>query len=152
MNLDKINKMLKTEMENPEAEDTGIDAYICSPYRADKTEGLQANIKAAKDYCRYALVQGYSPICSHLFFTQFLDDRKPEERALGLALGKRCIDFADVFFVFLNADRIISEGMQEEIEYAQSKGKAIKFITQTEVAAALKEAKPKAAAKKTPAK
>lgn len=152
MNLDKINKMLKIEIENPEAGDVGIDAYICSPYRACRAEGVIANLKAAKDYCRYALVQGYSPICSHLFFTQFLDDRKPEERALGLALGKRCIDFADVFFVFLNEGRVISEGMQEEIEYAQSKGKAIKFITEAEVKAALKEAKPKAAPKKAAAK
>lgn len=147
MNLDNIKKMLEESAENSEYE--GRDAYICSPYRADKPEGIQANLKAAKDYCRYALVKGYSPICSHLFFTQFLDDRKPEERALGLALGKRCIDFADEVFVFLNADRRITEGMQEEIEYAQSRGKMPRFITQAEVAEALKEAKPKATKKPT---
>lgn len=148
MNLEKINKALAER----KGETGTIDAYICSPYRADTAEGVQANVDAAKDYCRYALAQGYSPICSHLFFTQFLDDGKKDERALGLALGKRCIDFADVFFVFLNADRVISEGMQEEIEYAQSEGKTIKFITEAEVKVALKETKPKAVPKKPTAK
>lgn len=127
MNLETIKTALKENKDN-------IDAYICSPYRGKTEEALQTNVQAAKQYCRYALTLGYSPICPHLFFTQFLDDTKDTERELGLSLGKRCIDFADVFFVFLNADRTISEGMQGEIEYAQSKGKQIKFVTYTDVA------------------
>lgn len=129
MNLTNIKEALNAK------EFEEFDAYICSPYRGD----AKKNTKAAKNYCRYAIQRGYSPICPHLFFTQFLDDSKEEERQLGLGLAKRCIGFCDEFFVFLNENRTISEGMQGEIEYAQEQGKKITFVSCEEVTAALED-------------
>lgn len=128
MNFTKIKTALGSKGFNE------FDAYICSPYRGD----TKKNAKAAKEYCRYAIQKGYSPICPHLFFTQFLDDNEEEERQLGLDLAKRCINFCDEFFVFLNESRTISEGMQGEIEYAQEQGKKVTFVSCKEVADALK--------------
>lgn len=52
--------------------------YICSPYSGD----TEANIKKAKDFCRYALDQGQIPLAPHLMFPQFMKDANPDEREL----------------------------------------------------------------------
>lgn len=48
-----------------------IKVYICSPYRADTPEGIQANERKAKQYCKIACKAGYIPIAPHLYFTRF---------------------------------------------------------------------------------
>lgn len=56
--------------------------YICSPCRGD----YEKNIIKAQEYCREALLEGLLPIAPHVYFTQFVDDEKPEERERGLFL------------------------------------------------------------------
>ena len=48
--------------------------YICSPLRGD----YDANIAAARTYCREAVEAGHLPVAPHIYLTQFLDDNKPE--------------------------------------------------------------------------
>ena len=62
-----------------------IKVYICSPYRADTPEGIQANERKAKQYCKIACKAGYIPIAPHLYFTRFLKDSRPDERELTVA-------------------------------------------------------------------
>lgn len=57
--------------------------YICSPYAGD----VENNTAAARRYSRFAVEAGYIPIAPHLLFPQFLDDKKPKERELGLFFG-----------------------------------------------------------------
>lgn len=64
-----------------------IKVYICSPYRADTPEGIQANERKAKRYCKIACKAGYIPIAPHLYFTRFLKDSRPDERELGMQIG-----------------------------------------------------------------
>lgn len=53
--------------------------YICSPCRGD----IEKNIEKAQRYCHEAveLWDDVIPIAPHVYFTQFLDDTKQEERA-----------------------------------------------------------------------
>ena len=59
--------------------------YICSPCRGD----IEKNIEKAQRYCREAveLWDDVIPIAPHVYFTQFLDDTKQEERAAGIDMG-----------------------------------------------------------------
>ena len=57
--------------------------FICSPYAGD----IEKNIKAAREYCRFAVGNGYIPVAPHLLFPQFMNDTDPQERELGLFFG-----------------------------------------------------------------
>ena len=70
--------------------------YICSPLRGD----YDANIAAARTYCREAVEAGHLPVAPHIYLTQFLDDNKPEERSLGLALGRQLLEDCDELWVY----------------------------------------------------
>lgn len=59
--------------------------YICSPYRAKDGAELDRNIDYAQQLTRQALEAGLAPITPHLYMTQCMDDKKPEERARGTA-------------------------------------------------------------------
>lgn len=67
--------------------------FICSlfapvekePEKHDKE--LMKNILKAQAACAYALAEGVIPCAPHLYFTQFMDDKDPELREFGQALG-----------------------------------------------------------------
>ena len=89
--------------------------YICSPYAGD----VEANTENARRYCRYAVDAGCMPIAPHLLYPQFMDDSDAAERDVALKFGiillSRCSElwwFGDV----------ISQGMQNEMEFAERKG------------------------------
>ena len=48
---------------------------------------LDRNIDYAQQLTRQALEAGLAPITPHLYMTQCMDDKKPEERARGMAAG-----------------------------------------------------------------
>ena len=62
---------------------------------------------------------------SHAFYTQFLDDDLPEERAWGIAAGLAWGEKADLTVVY--TDLGISDGMRKGINHAKSVGRPIKF-------------------------
>ena len=96
--------------------------YVCSPYAGDTVR----NIQAAQRYCRFAVSQGCIPFAAHLFFPQFLDDEKPDERKLGMALGNILMDRCQEVWFF--GDHF-SEGMTMELDRAQRKGYRIRYFT-----------------------
>lgn len=77
-----------------------------SPYAGD----IDANVDYARAACRDAYERGEVPFASHLFYTQFLDDRVPIERLAGIECGYAMWWNATkiVFYV----DRGWSPGMQ----------------------------------------
>ena len=58
--------------------------YVCSRLKGD----IENNIEKAKGYARFVAKEcGAIPIAPHIYFTQFLDDTVPEDRAFGMMAG-----------------------------------------------------------------
>jgi len=95
--------------------------YICSPYSGD----IDTNIKAVRQYSRFAVDRGYIPLTPHLLFTQFLDDDIPSERELGLFFGNVLMSKCSEVWVF---GGYISSGMESEIERAKRKNYPIRYF------------------------
>lgn len=93
-----------------------IKAYICSPLRADTSEGVLRNMLIAKAYMLYMLeamrIYAYAP---HAFLPIFLNDERPDERNLALQFSKCALAFSS--FICVCGNRI-TEGMKGEIIYA----------------------------------
>lgn len=86
-------------------------AYICSPFKGNEA----LNIEKAREYCRKACEAGFTPVCPHLLFFQFLDENIPEERKAGLEMANALLRRCQVLLV---CDNAISEDMMCEILYA----------------------------------
>ncbi|MBZ2175606.1 hypothetical protein K8M07_10200 [Schnuerera sp. xch1] len=100
--------------------------FIASPYAGD----IKKNTDYAKEACQYVLNEGNAFFCPHLLYPQILNDNNPEERKLGISLGKELLVRCDELWVFGNH---ISSGMFEEIEFAKSKGIPIKRIMEIDM-------------------
>ena len=94
--------------------------YICSPYRAENSVQLDRNIDYAQMLTKQAIEAGLAPITPHLYMTQCLDEKKPKERAAGLAAGLELLRGCD--FVIAGIKYGISEGMSREIQTADKLG------------------------------
>lgn len=88
--------------------------FICSPYRGD----TETNINKAKEYCRFAISQGNTPIAPHLIYPQFLNDDIPLERGLGMLLGMNILKRCDEMWVFGSP----TNGMLQEMKVAAENG------------------------------
>ena len=97
--------------------------YICSRYAGD----LDANVRAAKRYCRFAVESGYIPVASHLLYPQFLDDEDEGERELGLFFGKVLMDKCAEVWIFGSE---MSEGMRAEYDRAVRKRYKVRRFTE----------------------
>lgn len=89
-----------------------------SPYAGD----VEANVAYARRCVRDAVLRGEAPIASHLLFTQpgVLDDKMPEQRAMGIAAGLAWLLVADAMVLYI--DRGVSPGMSEAMKLAQRSG------------------------------
>lgn len=96
--------------------------YVVSPFAGD----IVYNVKQARKYCRYAVGHNRIPIASHLLFTQFLNDKDPKERELGLLCGLALLKCCAEVWVF-GTER--SQGMKKELEEAKRLGKTIRYFT-----------------------
>ena len=98
--------------------------YICSPYAGD----VEKNVEAAQRYSRFAVDKGYIPIAPHLLFPQFLNERNPKERQLGLFFGNALMSKCSEVWVFGSR---ISAGMEDEIKRARWKNYRLRYFTET---------------------
>jgi hypothetical protein len=81
---------------------------------ADRADLLQTNMEHAEALCHEVMTKyGHAAFAPHVFYPLFLDDRKPEERALGMAAGRAWLAKADEAWVWSRDG--ISAGMLEEI-------------------------------------
>jgi len=101
--------------------------YICSPYRAKFKPEINDNVARAVRYCRFVKEQGYSPLCPHIYFTQFLDDSNTADRKLGLALGLEWLRACTEVWVF---GEDISSGMFAEIDEAAKLKTPIRYFNE----------------------
>ncbi len=92
-----------------------------SPYAGD----VESNVAYARAAVVDCLRRGESPYASHLFFTQVLDDLKPDERTLGIEAGLRWGEAAEATVVY--TDRGTSAGMRLGIARAEQVGRPVEY-------------------------
>lgn len=95
-------------------------AIIESPYKGNSPEERAANTEYARKCCAHAISLGFVPFASHLFFPQFLDEDKPEDRKLGIEMGYDFWEKADVVLFYM--DRGMSPGMEKALAKAFVEG------------------------------
>lgn len=83
--------------------------YICSPLRGN----IIKNKHNAKRYSRQAVLENVLPITPHIYFTQFLNDKKEKERKLGMSMAIDLLKICDELWVYGKP----SQGMKKEIEW-----------------------------------
>ena len=57
--------------------------FVCSPLRGERpytTAKYNRNLRRAAEYSRRVAAEGHIPITPHLYFSNFMDDQKPEAR------------------------------------------------------------------------
>ena len=92
--------------------------YVCSPLSAPSPEGIEANMKKARQYMRETAAHyGCRAIAPHAYLPRLLNDRIPAERALALSFGRSLLAACDGVVLCGNT---ISKGMAQEIAYAVS--------------------------------
>jgi hypothetical protein len=99
--------------------------YICSPLRAYFGHSQASNIADAANYSRFAYVQGYTPIATHLMFTRFMDDTQEKERVDAIIMCQELLRNCNQLWVFGD---YISPGMEHEIALAKQWGIPIKWF------------------------
>ena len=95
--------------------------YVSSQLRGN----VKSNISKAQWYARFVAERGHLPIAPHIYFTQFLRDHIPEERDMAMEMNRELLGWCDELWVF---GEVISEGMQQEIEWA--KDKPVRYFTE----------------------
>jgi hypothetical protein len=95
--------------------------FICSPYADDPLNNERRSIC----YCRFAVRQGCIPFAPHIYFTRFLDDRSPDDRALGLFMGQVMLTKCVELWVFGSK---ITSGMEREIAKAVQRDMLIRYF------------------------
>ena len=71
---------------------------IESPYAGD----IQRNLAYAKLAMADSIYRGEAPYASHLLYTQILHDEDPEERKLGIDMGRAWIEAADLVAFYVD--------------------------------------------------
>lgn len=69
--------------------------YVASPYAGD----IETNTQFAKKACRFVMNEGYAFFAPHLLYPQVLDEDNPDERQLGLNMGKEILGWCDELWV-----------------------------------------------------
>ena len=118
--MSRIMKEYKKKQKQRFANKNRKKVYVASKYAGD----IEANVQAARKYCRRVTDEGYMPIASHLLYPQFLDDTNPDERELGLLFGLALLRLCDEVWVFGE----VSPGVEKEIAEAKQLKKKLRFI------------------------
>lgn len=95
--------------------------YICSPFAGD----VEANVKSAQRYSRFAVDKGYLPIAPHLLFPQFMNDNDIRERELAMFFGNVLMSKCAELWV---CGETVSSGMAAEIDRAKKKNYRIRYF------------------------
>lgn len=97
--------------------------YIASPLSHDTQLGVEIHKAYARAACSHATSLGESVYCPHVTLTQWLDDKVPEQRALGMAAGNAMLARMDAIIFYI--DMGWSRGMKAELASARKLGLTI---------------------------
>lgn len=101
-----------------------------SPFAGPDEQTIKRNMQYAREACNHCVIRGENPFASHIFYTQFLDDADPLQRAIGIEMGFARWDDAEKIVFYL--DYGLSPGMQKALARAFAMGLPIerRFIRQ----------------------
>lgn len=104
-----------------------IPVILESPFAAETEEGVERNLEYLRACMNDCLHRGEAPFASHGLYTQpgVLDDKKPEERELGMRAGFAWKLLAAKTVVY--TDLGITRGMQRGIEIANEAGQPVQY-------------------------
>lgn len=96
------------------------------------------NIEKAKAYCEYVVkecgaipaVRSRNALPTHIYFTQFLDDDVPAERAFGIMAGLQLLSECDELWYFGD---YVSKGMVTEIIAAKEQKIPVRYVPDEEI-------------------
>lgn len=97
--------------------------FICSPLSGD----YYKNRDSARRYSKFAVRKGAIPFAPHLLFPQFMDDRNPEQRNLGIFFGLVIMSHCSEVWVF---GKRMSHGMRLEVAKAEARGLRIRYFNE----------------------
>ena len=92
-----------------------------SPYSCN----VEKNLKYARAAITNCIQRGEAPFASHLFYTQVLDNKSPQDRELGIWLGVNWMQVAHAVVIY--TDLGISSGMERGIKEAKRIGLSIEY-------------------------
>ncbi len=98
-----------------------MKVFIVSPYSGD----VEANVAYGKKCVADSIQREETPFAGHLFYTQVLNDDDPEQRDLGMKMGREWMADCEVVAVYV--DRGVSKGMIADIEHAQDIDRGLVF-------------------------
>lgn len=101
--------------------------YICSNILSKSYVTRKKNLQMTRIYCRLVWEKGYFPIAPHLYLKQFLDDEDKNERKEAMRIDLQVLEQCAEMWVF---GKVISWGMQEEIEQAKRLNLPIRYFNQ----------------------
>lgn len=87
------------------------------------------NLKRARIAARYAVLKGYDPEATTIYFTQFLNDSLAEERELGMKIGQIRLINCNRLWAILDFDKAetLSSGMSSDMKIALENGIPIEY-------------------------
>lgn len=118
--------MLSERSEKVKNEDKPY-IYVCSPYA-----GKEDNYRRAIRFGQYVVRNGGIPIIPHTMLHGVLDDMIPEQRRVGLEVGRRLLKMCDAVWVF-GTEENASAGMAAEINLAGNNGVPVVFVDVSKV-------------------
>ena len=104
--------------------------FICIRLKPRATDPEEAkkefaeNLQKAKVVARFAVLKGYDPEATTIYYTQFLDDFSQEERMIGVRLGRERIAACQRMWV-IDREEGLSEGMLGDEAKAKELGMPI---------------------------
>ena len=84
---------------------------VISPYSGD----VRRNLSYLEHCLKYVIAQGHAPFAPHWIYPQYLDDKDPDQRELGLHMGLAWGEKAQEIWIFRDLGE--TEGMAYEIGY-----------------------------------
>jgi len=96
--------------------------FICSRYRPDERHTTQEAERNAWYACGMAIDRGFVPIAPQVYIPHCLSYSEPEDRAIGMAIGRELLKLCDEVWQW---GKTVTEGMAEILTYARELGKPI---------------------------
>lgn len=99
--------------------------FVCSPYAGDEVR----NYKLANQYMHFVKFYGHIPLAPHAMYPAAFPEHEKGNREFGFKCGLSLLEhWAQELWYFEGASGI-SQGMQQEIDYARALGIPIKNMT-----------------------
>ena len=95
-----------------------VKVFIASRIGAKTKKQFAKNQYRMKAFARFALIQGYEPEATGIYYCQFMNDFEPKERELGILRGQERLKICAEIWV-LEDGPAFSEGVRRDRQIAR---------------------------------